>query len=167
MDMMIHPPMAGPAENPKLIASLINVTDRVRFSGLLYALRATNKAGRKASTKSIMKKMDAIHIQKVVTNCKAMNISPVPSKEPNMTLKLPKRSVNSPPNQVPPTDPRPKAVSIHPTSDNVNESPSVKYNERKGITMLPARLISVIAANHQTSEDKSEKEDFRKLQAFK
>ena len=55
-DVMINPPIAGPAENPRFIANLINVNERVLFLGLLQLFNGTNIAGLKLSAISITKK---------------------------------------------------------------------------------------------------------------
>ena len=52
-NVIINPPNAGPAENPRFIASLIKVTDLVLFSGLLYAISATKEAGLNISAATI------------------------------------------------------------------------------------------------------------------
>ena len=65
---MIIPPSAGPAENPRFIAKRIKETDRVLFSVLLYALRATYTAGLKASAKAIRINIPMQIAQKLVRN---------------------------------------------------------------------------------------------------
>ena len=45
----INPPAAGPIEKPKLMAKRTNETERVLFSGLLYAAIAFEFAGRNIS----------------------------------------------------------------------------------------------------------------------
>ena len=55
------------------------------------------------------------------------------------------------------TDPSPKAVIIVPTFDKVNPKSSVKYKDKKGITMVPALLIKVIKDSHHTSFDSPSK----------
>ena len=86
MVAIIKPPIAGPAEKPKFIASLINVTDRVLFSGLLYTLIATYIAGLNESATAMTKNIPTHIWAKVSRNCKAINKNPVANKLLTMTL---------------------------------------------------------------------------------
>jgi len=63
-------------------------------------------------------------------------------------------SVNLPPSQEPMTEPKPKAVIIHPTSLNEKFKLFVRYKDRNGITIVPALLIRVIKASHHTSVER-------------
>lgn len=60
-------------------------------------------------------------------------------------------SVNLPPSHDPTTEPKPKAVMIQPTSLNEKFKLFDKYNDKNGMTIVPALLMSVIKASHQTS----------------
>jgi hypothetical protein len=53
----MNPPMAGPTENPKLIANRINDTERVLFSGVLKAATDAELAGRNISAVKAYRKI--------------------------------------------------------------------------------------------------------------
>lgn len=62
-------------------------------------------------------------------------------------------SVSLPPNQVPTTEPKPKKDIIQPTCGIEKLRLLLRYNDKNGITIVPALLIKVINDNHQTSLD--------------
>ena len=62
-------------------------------------------------------------------------------------------SVNFPPNHDPITEPIPKKAKIEPIS--VSESPMsfLRYNDKNGMTMVPALFTNDISARNQISFD--------------
>lgn len=56
-----------------------------------------------------------------------------------------------PPIQDPATEPKPKMLNIQPTFDKLNPRSLLRYNDKNGMTIVPALLINVISASHQTS----------------
>ena len=82
---MISPPAAGPIEKPKFIAKRMSVTERVLFSGLLYALMATNAAGRKVSATIISTNTPMHNVQNVSKYCSPTNKNPDNVKLQNIT----------------------------------------------------------------------------------
>ena len=66
-------------------------------------------------------------------------------------------SVSLPPIKVPTSEPIPNEDIIQPTSESEKFKSSVRYNDKKGITIVPDLFIKVMSDNHHTSLDNPEK----------